>query len=113
MSKSNCSKYAQRKLWHTLTNWTLHLKCPSTEVVPELGPVLHLVMSPKFKMCLLNCPPAESSRSKAETALRSHLPPYLPNRAFDVYVFAGGEEFPELVKGGIINRAWFEYSLCY
>merc|ERR1719471_1578111 len=38
------------------------------------------------------------SRSKAEIALRSHLPPYLPNRAFDVYVFAGGDEFQDLVK---------------
>ena len=44
---------------------------------------------------------AETPRKKVETALRSHLPPYLPNREFDVYVVDDGTELADWVKGGL------------
>ena len=43
--------------------------------------------------------------NKAEAVIRSHLPPYLPNREIDVYVVADGAEFPDLVKGGPLTRS--------
>jgi len=50
---------------------------------------------------MISSPPAYEQPHKAETTaallLRSHLPPYLPNREFDVYV-ADGAAFPDLVE---------------
>ena len=54
----------------------------------------------------MNSSPPEPC-NKAEAVIRSHLPPYLPNREIDVYVVADGAEFPDLVKGGPLTRAWF------
>ena len=58
-------------------------------------------------VAMISSPPASEQPDKAETAaallLRSHLPPYLPNREFDVYV-ADGAAFPDLVEGGRVTE---------